>query len=141
MKYLIDTCVLSELVKPVPDANVLKWMKLVDEDSLYLSVLNLGEIQKGISKLVDSGKKSRLQTWLDQDLVDRFSDRILPVNKDVATLWGQVQGEAENRGAPIPTIDGLLGATARVFNLTLVSRNIKDINRTGCHVFNPWGGE
>lgn len=138
MRYLLDTCLLSELAKARPNRKVLAWLESQDEETLYLSVLTLGEIQKGIAKLANGKRRDTIQRWLDQDLRPRFSERTLPIDEEVAQTWGSIQGEAERQGRPIPTIDGLLGATALVHNLTVVTRNEHDIRPTGARVLNPW---
>ena len=138
MNYLLDTCIISELAKPKPEKKVIKWIEGYDEDFFFLSVLSLGEIQKGIAKLSDDKRKTSYQRWLDTELCPRFSHRILPVDLDVALAWGILQGKAEAAGRPLPTIDGLLGATAIVHNLTIVTRNEIDIKPTGATVLNPW---
>lgn len=138
MKYLLDTCVISELIKKAPNKKVVQWIDECDEESFFLSVLTIGEIQKGISKLPDSQRKSYIQRWLDKDLLERFSQRILSITTEIATTWGLAQAEAELRGKPVPTIDGLIGATAIAHNLTVVTRNDKDIKEIGARVFNPW---
>lgn len=140
MNYLIDTCVVSELIKDKPDRRVAKWIDGSDEDSLYLSVLTLGEIQKGIAKLGAGARKSLLQKWLDSDLRQRFLRRVLPVSEEVALAWGNIQGKAEAAGAPIPTIDGLLGATAIVHHCAIATRDESGVAATGADVFNPWNG-
>lgn len=141
MNYLLDTCIISELVKPKPEKLVSTWLASQDEDALFLSVLTLGEIQKGISRLESSSRKTTLQQWLDNDLCLRFNDRILPINNKVALTWGIIQGRAERSGMPIATIDGLLGATAIAFNLIIVTRNEADFMTTGSGIFNPWRSE
>lgn len=138
MKYLLDTCVVSELVRRVPDDHVCAWVDARDEDALYLSVLTLGEVRKGIVKLADRTRRAALQAWLDRDLRDRFSGRILPVSVDVALVWGGLCGEAEGRGQPVPSIDGLIGATAIAHGLIVATRNVSDIGSTGARVHNPW---
>jgi toxin FitB len=138
LKYLLDTCLVSELVRKKPNPKVLKWVADCDEDLTFLSVLTLGEIQKGISKLDDKKRRSALQMWLDSDLRERFRDRILPITEDVAQAWGVLQGEAETTGIVIPTIDGLIGATAVTHNLTVVTRNVADLIKTGAKILNPW---
>jgi toxin FitB len=139
LKYLLDTCLVSELVRKKPDPRVLQWVADYDEELAFLSVLTLGEIQKGIARLDDKKRKATLQKWLDSDLRDRFGDRILPITLDIAQTWGILQGEAEALGIAIPTIDGLIGATAIAHNLTVVTRNESDIARTGAKILNPWG--
>jgi toxin FitB len=138
VKYLLDTCLVSELIRKKPDARVAKWVADCDEDLTFLSVLTLGEIQKGISRLEDKKRRSTLQMWLDSDLHARFGDRILPITKDIAKTWGVLQGEAEAKGMAIPSIDGLIGATAVTHNLMVVTRNVSDIAKTGAKILNPW---
>jgi len=138
MKYLLDTCLISELVRKRPDPKVLAWVSECDEELAFLSVLTLGEIQKGISRLSDRKRKSALQKWLDTDLRLRFQDRVLSVTEDIAKAWGNLQGEAEAKGIAIGAIDGLIGATALAHNLSVVTRNSADLSRTGAMVINPW---
>ena len=112
MKYLLDTCVISEAIKARPHRRVADWLKTCVESDVSISVLTLGEIQKGISKLTDEKRIRKLQHWLDRDIQDRFAGRILSIDSEVARTWGEIQGESERSGRPIPTIDGLLAATA-----------------------------
>lgn len=138
MNYLLDTCVLSELVRPQPDAGVVDWVELQDEESLCISVLTLGELHKGVAKLPDSRKRRRLARWLETDLRKRFEGRILPVGEEVAAIWGGIQGRAEARGETLPVVDSLLAATALTHDLSIVTRNTSDIERSGAQVLNPW---
>jgi predicted nucleic acid-binding protein len=134
--FLLDTNVISELVKAKPEPRVTAWIENIDESLLYLSVLTLGEIRKGITSLRDGARRVSLEAWLDGDLALRFSDRILSIDLDVADRWGRIAGNA--RKEPLPVIDGLLAATALHYDLTLVTRNIADIAGSGVAVFNPW---
>jgi len=136
--FLLDTCVLSELVKPRPNEKVVRWVDSVDERKLFLSVLTVGELEKGITKLQESQRKAELQGWLKYDLAERFAGRILPVDSAVAIAWGRVQGQAERAGAKLPVIDSLLAATAEIHSLILATRNTADFDRCGATVFNPW---
>jgi len=138
MNVLIDTCVVSEFVRPKPSPRVLAWFGNIPESRVYISVITLGEIRKGILRLPDAAKASRLQTWLDHDLVARFHGRILGIDADVAMEWGAICAEAERRGAPRPVIDALLAATARIHGLTLVTRNTADFAHVRIDLFNPW---
>jgi toxin FitB len=138
VKYLLDTCLVSELVRKTPNPNVVKWVEECDEDLTFLSVLTIGEIQKGIARLGDKKRKATLQHWLDSELKLRFGDRILSISEEVAQTWGQLQGDAENKGITIPSIDGLIGATAVTHNLTIVTRNESDLALTGARILNPW---
>ena len=138
MKYLLDTCLISELIRRNSEPKIVRWIRTVNEIELSLSVLTLGEIQKGISKLKDRVKARKLQLWLDNDLQDRFRDRMLFISPEVSITWGKIQGKAERAGMQIPVIDGLIGATAVYYNLTVITRNTKDIKMTGAPVYNPW---
>jgi toxin FitB len=139
VKYLLDTCLISELVKKEPNPAVVSWLDEQDEHKLFLSVLNLGELQKGISKLPDGTKKEELQAWVALDLVERFTDRILEIDLETALCWGRLQGEAEQAGEKLPVMDSLIAATAAAHELVVVTRNVRDIERCGVRVCNPWG--
>jgi len=136
--FLLDTCVISEMVKARPNQVVVRWIDSVEEGKLFLSVLSLGELEKGIAKMQDVSRKNVLREWLEQDLAERFAGRILPIDTSVAVAWGKMQGEAEKNGSKLPVIDSLLAATAQTNGLTLVTRNVVDFERCGSRVFNPW---
>ena len=136
--FLLDTNVISELVRPKPEIKVATWVDATDERLLYLSVLTVGEIRKGIALLRDGGRRAVLEAWLASDLVLRFAERILPIDEMVADRWGVIAAEAAVRKCSLPVIDGLLAATAQQYNLTLVTRNTKDVAATGVACFNPW---
>jgi predicted nucleic acid-binding protein len=138
MTYLLDTTLVSELVKRVPNPGVVTWIQAQDEAALFLSVVTLGELQRGISKLSDAARKATLQSWLTHDLMLRFSRRLLGVDGTIAIAWGILQGEAEQRGQKLPAIDCLIAATARVHHLVVVTRNVQDLARCGAQVVNPW---
>ncbi len=136
--FLLDTNVISELVKPRPEPAVVRWVEESDENLLYLSVLTLGEIRKGVAALPQSARRVELEAWLESDLRLRFSKRILAIDEDIADRWGILAGQAQKDGRELPVIDGLLAATAIHHNLTLVTRNTSDIASTGTLLFNPW---
>ncbi|QWF69795.1 type II toxin-antitoxin system VapC family toxin [Methylomonas paludis] len=138
MNYLLDTCVLSELIKPQPNQNVATWIEKIQECHLYISALTMGEIQKGISRLENSKKKQSLQIWLEQDLAARFSGRILSVDAEISLEWGNMQGQAIRSGTTLPVIDSLIAATAKCHNLTLVTRNLEDFKNLPINLNNPW---
>jgi predicted nucleic acid-binding protein len=138
VRYLLDTCLLSEFQKPQPSPNVTDWLARQHEGDLYLSVLTLGEIQKGISQLPPGRKKTSLQSWLEGDLRDRFQERIVEVSEDVALHWGRIAGAAQRRGTPAPVIDALIAATALTLDATVVTRDDTNISRAGARTFNPW---
>ena len=136
--YLLDTNCVSEAVKLRPDPQVLEWLESVDESLLYLSVLTLGEIRKGLANLDQGRRRTQLEAWLEVDLRDRFHKRILGVERAIADRWGALTGEAKRRGQSVPTVDGILAATALHYNLTVVSRNASDFARAQVAVLNPW---
>lgn len=136
--YLLDTCVVSELARPRPDAGVLAWLEAADEPALYLSVITLGELEKGIAKLPASARRRRIEEWVREDLAARFEERLLDVDRAIAARWGAISGEAEARGAPLPVIDALIAATAIRHGLEVVTRNTADLERCGALCVNPW---
>ncbi len=135
MSFLLDTNVISELVRARPDQNVTRWIDILPSEALFLSVLSLGEIRKGVEKLATGSRRDRLVTWLEHDLPTWFGDGILPVDALVADRWGILIGQT---GRSVPAIDSLLAATALVHNLTLVTRNVGDFDFPDLKVFNPW---
>jgi len=138
MKYLLDTCVISELVKPVPNDKVITWLSSIDESKLYISVLTFGEIEKGIEKLADGSKKKKLKLWLEDDLKQRFEGRLIPIDLKVALKWGQVQAISEQAGKALPAIDGLIAVSAIANNCIVVTRNTTDMEQSSVELFNPW---
>jgi predicted nucleic acid-binding protein len=138
MKYLLDTCLISETVKLVPSHSVLAWLQSQDETRLYLSVLTIGELSKCISRLEKGARRSRLQDWLDVSLARRFMGRILPIDSETAQAWGRMSAECERLGRRLPVLDGLLAASAMQHGLAVVSRNVVDFELTGVSVVNPW---
>jgi predicted nucleic acid-binding protein len=133
--FLIDANVISELIKTAPAPQVAAWVNATDAELIYISVITLGEIRKGISLLPQSKRRTRLEAWLGSDLLMRFAGRILDIDHEIADRWGQLSGV---RGYTLPVIDGLLAATAIHHNLTLVTRNTRYVARTGVALFNPW---
>jgi toxin FitB len=139
--FLLDTNVISELIKPKANPKVTTWIDATDEELLFLSVLTLGEIRKGVVLLPRSARRTTLEGWLSNDLPVRFSGRILNIDQEVADRWGHLYGLTSARGAHVAVIDGLLAASAIQHNLTLVTRNTKDVAATGVSLFNPWTDE
>jgi len=138
VSWLLDTCVISELVRPQPDERVVQWIDARNEFELFLSVLTLGEIRKGITRLPAGKKKTRLASWLKEELEVRFADRIIPVSADIALKWGTMLGEAESNGQPLSVIDALITATAAEHGLVLVTRNLRDFAGCAIDIYNPW---
>lgn len=135
MSYLVDTNVLSELRRRDPDANVVRWLADRPATTLYLSVLTLGELRRGVEGLPEGDRKRRLLDWLEVELPAYFAGRILPVDATVADRWGRLLAQA---GRPLPAIDSLLAATALTHGLTLLTRNIRDFQHPDLTVLDPW---
>ncbi len=138
MKFLLDTCVISEVIKPKPNKKVVAWLRQKKEENLYLSVLTFGEIEKGIEKSADKRRKNKLRLWVEEDLKERFEGRIFPVDMLVASRWGEIQGQSETAGRPLPSIDGLIAVTGLVNNCIVVTRNISDMQQSSVELYSPW---
>ena len=138
MNYLLDTCVISELIMPKPSSKVIKWLRSCQEESLFLSSLTIGEIQKGISRLPDSRKRKKLQAWLDSELTQRFDRRIIGIDFKVAQKWGEIQASSEMAGLKMPVIDSLIASIGIVYDMAVVTRNTADMKNSGVRLFNPW---
>lgn len=138
MSLLLDTCVLSEYARKAPAPPVIAWLDEQDEDSLLISVISLGEIEKGILKLAatDRSRSQKLTAWLSK-VEQRFSGRILPLDAAALRVWAQISARAELAGQPVPVMDGLLMATAQCHGLTIVTRNVQDFTPYP-QIFNPW---
>ena len=137
MNYLLDTCVISELVKPSPNTDVVDWLNDTPTEMLYLCVITIGEIRKGLTKLPDSKRKDRLTNWLNT-LLDDYQNRIYPISLTVAENWGAIQGNAEKTGKPMSTLDSLIAAIAYTHNLVLITRNGRDFEASNIPIQNPW---
>jgi len=138
MKYLLDTCVISELIRPQPNENVVSWVQNQDESNLYLSVLTFGEIEKGIEKAANITRKKRLRLWVEEDLKKRFKGRILPIDLKTSIKWGEQLALSEQLGKPMPAIDGLIAVSGAVNNCIVVTRNISDMEQSSAELLNPW---
>ncbi|PPD28838.1 MAG: VapC toxin family PIN domain ribonuclease [Methylomonas sp.] len=135
MSYLIDTNVLSELRRREPNQGVIEWFDQRPATTLYLSVLTLGEIRKGIASLANDDRQLKLLDWLKVELPQFFSGRILSVDAAVTDHWGRLNAQM---GRPIPAIDSLIAATALTHGLRLVTRTVRDFNYPELDVINPW---
>jgi len=138
LNYLLDTCVVSEMIKPNPNQKVIQWIEEKDEKTLFLSVLTIGELWKGISKLPESKKKEEILLWMKNDLRQRFKKRILKLTEETAKVWGEIQGKAEKEGKKLPAIDSLLAATAIFHSMILVTRNVPNTEIETLSIINPW---
>ncbi len=137
MKNLLDTCVIAEYQKTAPDTKVMNWLAAQIEESLFLSVLTVGEIEKGIARLPASKRKNSLEIFLE-NLATRFDRRILNLDTPILRRWGRLTGGLEKKGRVLPIVDSLLAATALEYNLTIVTRNTADFADTGVPVLNVW---
>lgn len=138
MRFLLDTCVISELAAKRPNPVVVDWIDSVDPDSIYLSGITIGEIQKGIEKQRDPNRKEYLKSWLHDELLVRFQDRLAMLDISVLLEWGTLTGRLEAQGQTIPAVDSLIAATALHGRFVLVTRNENDFQRSGAQIFNPW---
>ncbi len=135
MNYLLDTNVISEIVSLKPSVKILKWFDVIPSNALYLSVLSLGEIRKGVEKVKLVNRKEELRHWLEHELTEWFRDRLLPIDQAVADKWGWLQSQLSRT---MPAIDSLLAATALHYDLCIVTRNVQDFDCPFLEVINPW---
>jgi predicted nucleic acid-binding protein len=136
--YLLDTNVISEWTKPRPDRGVVAWLELADESSLYLSVVAFAEIRLGIELLPEGRKRDQLTRWLENELAQRFEGRVIQIDQPIATAWSRIVARGRTQGAAPPILDAFLVATAMVHGMTLVTRNVRDVQRFGVAVLDPW---
>lgn len=137
-RFLLDTNVISELVRPKPNEKTISWLSTQPNETLYISVITLAELMRGVSKLETGNKKLKLNEWIQKEIPNQFDERILDFDKKCAFLWGQWQGEADKLGIPYPVMDIQIATIAARFELTLVTRNIKDFKNLPIQCFNPW---
>ncbi len=137
MRALLDTCALSELRAPKPHMGVERAVRALGSQNLFVSVISIGEIAKGVALLDDGRKKHSLQDWL-LALEDHYSDRILPIDLEISRMWGELTAAAQQAGRTIPPGDGLIAATARRHGLYVMTRNTADFEGSGAPLLNPW---
>jgi len=135
MSYLLDTNVVSETIRRQQNKLVIGWLEQIPAEALFVSVLTLGELRKGIERLADKKRREKLRLWLEHELPAWFEGRVLHVDLAVAERWGRLLAEV---GRSFPTIDSLLAATALHYELRLVTRNARDFDYPGLEVINPW---
>ena len=136
--YLVDTDAPSELTREAPDARVVAFLRKAGKESLFLSVMTLGEICKGIDLLPASPKRDALQDWLEVDVRSWYAGRILPVTDSIAERWGHLAARGKQQGIAVKVVDAVIAATALEHSLTLVTRNVKDFAGLGVVLLNPW---
>jgi len=138
VKYLLDTNIISEFISKYPDQKVVDYILSLKEEDLFLSVITIGEIKSGIEKLDEGKRKESLLAWLENDLLTRFSGRILSLNVDVMLTWGKLNPSLKKLGTPLPIMDSLIGATCKVEKMTLITRNEKDFKNINIKIVNPF---
>ena len=137
MKFLLDTCVLSELVKAEPDAQVLRWFEASKAYELWVSAMTLAELHRGVTRLAPSKRQLDLALWV-KNLETGFEDRVLSFDSKAAKVWAEMTSVAEAQGKPMASFDSIIAATARANGCKLVTRNVKDFNHAGIELLNPW---
>ncbi len=137
MRVILDTCVLSELYKSSANETVKAEINSIKDEDLYLSVVTIGEIKKGITLLPDSRRQRDLSAWCYQ-IETEYNDRILAIDIETAIIWGEITANVQKKGFTIGAADGLIAATALRHGLHLMTRNIKDFQETGALLINPW---
>lgn len=137
MSFILDTCVVSELSRPSPDQGVTSWLDACPTELLYLSALTLGELQYGIRRLPEGGKKNDLAVWIEE-LKSAYRGYILPIDERVCVRWGEERARMERLGQPAPVIDALLAATALEHGFALVTRNTRNFEPLGVRLIDPW---
>lgn len=137
MRYLLDTCVLSEMVKSAPDAHVIQWLEARKPHELCISAMTWGELQRGIARLPQSKRRSELTVWLEQ-LEAGFEDRILAFDQKASEVWAQMVVQAEAQGKSIAAFDSIIAATARACDCKLVTRNVRDFASAAIDMLDPW---
>lgn len=138
MSFLLDTNVVSEWVKPQPHRGVNAWLVEVDEDAVFLSVVTLAELRRGVERLPGGRRKERLEVWLRHELPLRFTGRLLGIDDEIADVWGRLVARSEASGRAMTPMDGFIAATAVVHGLTLVTRNVTDFRGVLPKIVNPW---
>jgi toxin FitB len=138
VSFLLDTNVVSEWVRPQPDRNVISWLAEVDEDRVFISVISFAEIRRGVEMLAAGRRRERLATWLAEELPVRFEERILDIDRHVADTWGVVMARGQKIGLTLGSMDAFVAATAEAHGLILVTRNVKDFERLGISLLDPW---
>ena len=137
MKYLLDTCILSETVRPRPDERVLRWFQSTDRTMMYTPAVVLGEIQKGLVRMPQGARRNLLEKWLERYRTN-YAQRIVSFDAAVAHEWGTLVGQLQSMGVSLPIIDSQIAATALRHDMTLVTRNVKDMEPTGVRLLNPF---
>jgi predicted nucleic acid-binding protein len=138
VSYLLDTNVISEWTKPRPKPSVVVWLGAANEDDVFMSVVSFAELRRGVELLPEGARRERLATWIDHDLAGRFHGRVLNVDRNLADMWGDVMAHGQREGRPLSAMDGFFAATAKLHDLTLVTRNAAHFEVLPIRIYNPW---
>lgn len=138
MSFLLDTNVVSEWVRPRPEPDVVAWLEAVDEDEVFMSVVSFAELRRGVELLAPGRRRNQLSNWITDDLVARFHDRILDVDRRVADAWGRMMARSQRTGQALGSMDAFFAATAECHGMTLVTRNVRDFDGLALSLHNPW---
>jgi toxin FitB len=141
VNFLLDTNVVSEWTKPRPDPGVVRWLAEADEDRIFISVITVAELRHGVERLPAGARRDRLDAWLNEQIPQRFEDRLLAVDAETANGWGRVMARGQAGGRPVGAMDAFIAATAERHDLTLVTRNVSDFNALGLRLVNPWSND
>jgi predicted nucleic acid-binding protein len=138
VNFLLDTNVVSEWIKPQPHTGVVTWLADIDEDRVFLSVVTLAELRHGIERMTIGKRRIRLEQWVQDELPQRFENRLLDINPGIADVWGRVVAHSQAAGRQMSSMDAFIAATAAVHQLTLVTRNVADFESANISLLNPW---
>ena len=138
LRYLLDTCILSEFIKPKPERKVIDWLNSVEAERVFLSAVTVGEIQFGISNRPASNRRTELEVWLNVSLPEQFAARVLSLDADTFVTWGKMTAQQRRQGEPMGIMDSLIAATALQYKMVLVTRNVSDFKSTNLSILNPW---
>ena len=138
MNYILDTNIISELIKQNSNHHVISFIDSLPEENIYLSVVTIGEVQFGIQKLPESKKRDRLLSWLETELLSRFENRILEIDIETMLIWGEMNASLQASGMPMPIMDSLIAATCKTKQYTLVTRNTKDFLHLNIGLVDPF---
>lgn len=141
MRILLDTNVISEPQKPQPSAGVERFIRDTPEGDLYLSIITIAELYRGVALMTEGRGRIRLKEWITAELPARFGDRLLPVTTSVAALWGEVMTLSRRSGLNMSVMDGFLAATAAAHDLAIATRNVRHFAGLGLTVINPWDSD
>lgn len=139
MRILLDTNVISEPQKPLQSAAVERFLRDTPEESLFLSIITIAELYRGVALMTEGRRRTRLSEWVAAELPERFGDRLLPITTSIAALWGDVMAQSRSNGLNVSVMDGFLAATAAAHGLAIATRNVRHFTGLGLTVIDPWG--